>query len=182
MIDRAAEDVAVQAVEQVVLAREVDRELGIAQRERLARLAHLRARLRAHRADPLDDLGIGRRVVAEERDHLGDVRALVADALEVLDEVQQRRDDPQVAGDRRLAGEQRQHALVDLEVAPVDAVVVGDDDRRELGVAVREGLERRVEDPDDHVEPAERLLLEADELPLEVVRGRRPRGLSRPCR
>ena len=82
--------------------------------------------------------------------------------------MQQRRHEPQVAGDRRLQREQRQHALMDLEVAAVDAVVVGDDDRRQLGVAVRERLERAVEDPDDHVEPAQRLLLEAQELLLEV--------------
>ena len=88
---------------------------------------------------------------------LGDVHALVAHALDVLDHVQQRGDEPQVAGHRRLAGEQRQDALVDLEVAAVDAVVVGDDDRGELDVLVLERLERAVELLDDQVEPAERL-------------------------
>jgi hypothetical protein len=42
--------------------------------------------------------------------------------------VQHRGDDPQVAGDRRLTGEQREDSLMDLQVAPVDPVVVGDDD------------------------------------------------------
>jgi hypothetical protein len=45
-------------------------------------------------------------------------------------------DDPQVAGDRRLAGEQRQNLLVHLEVAAVDAVVVGDHHAGELDVLV----------------------------------------------
>ena len=57
---------------------------------------------------------------------------------------------------------------MDLEVAPVDAVVVGDDHRRELDVLVLERLERAVELRDDEVEAAERLLLELGELLLEV--------------
>ena len=63
---------------------------------------------------------------------------------------------------------------MDLEVAAVDPVVVGDHDRRELDVAVVQRLERAVERRDDEVERAERLLLEPRELLLEVepVRGR----------
>ena len=80
------------------------------------------------------------------------VHALVAHALDVLDHVQQRRDEPQVAGDRRLQREQRQDALVDLEVAAVEAVVVGDDHRRQLDVLVLERLEHAVELVDDQVE------------------------------
>ena len=85
------------------------------------------------------------RLVAGQRDQLGDVHALVAHALDVLDHVQQRGDEPQVAGHRRLQRQQRQDPLVDLQVAAVDAVVVGDDDRRELDVLVLERLERAVE-------------------------------------
>ena len=78
--------------------------------------------------------------------------------------MQQRRNDAQVARHRRLQREQREDALVDLEVAAVDPVVVGDHDRRELDVAVRERLERPVERRDDEVERAKRLLLEPGEL------------------
>ena len=59
--------------------------------------------------------------------------------------MQQRRDQPQVARDRRLAREQAQDPLVDLEVAAVDAVVVLDHHRGQLGVAVDDGLDRLVE-------------------------------------
>ena len=81
--------------------------------------------------------------------------------------MQQRRDDPQIAGDRRLAGEQRQHPLVDLEVAAVDPVVVGDDHPGQLDVLVADRLERAVELLDHEVEAAERLRLEL----LERLRG-----------
>ena len=67
-----------------------------------------------------------RRLVAGQRDQLGDVHALVAHPLDVLDHVQQRGDEAQVAGHGRLERQQREDPLVDLQVAPVDAVVVGD--------------------------------------------------------
>ena len=72
--------------------------------------------------------------------------------------------------------EQREDALVDLEVAAVDAVVVGDDHRGELDVLVLERLERAVELLDDEVEPAERLTPRARELLAGSA------GVSRPCR
>ena len=75
-----------------------------------------------------------RRLVARQPHELGDVHALVAHPLDAADDVQQRRDDPQVTRDRRLAREQRQRALVYLQVAPVDPVVVGDDHRGQLDV------------------------------------------------
>ncbi len=124
-----------------------------------------------------------RRLVAGQRDQLGDVHALVAHALDVLDHVQQRRHQPQVAGHGRLQRQQREDALVDLQVAPVDAVVVGDHHLRELDVLVVERLEHAVELLDDQVEAAERVGLELAQLGLEVrasLRGvpaaRRDRG------
>ena len=116
-----------------------------------------------------------------EREQLGDVHALVAHPLGVLDHVQQRRDDAQVARHRRLQREQREDALVDLQVAAVDPVVVGDHDRRELDVAVVQRLERAVQRRDDEVERPERLLLEPRELLLEVEAVRRPASVSRTC-
>ena len=96
--------------------------------------------------------------------------------------MQQRGDDPQVAGHRRLEREQREDPLVDLQVAAVDPVVVGDDDRRELDVLVLERLERPVERDHDQVERAERLLLEPAELLLEVDPARSRGHSPRPCR
>ncbi len=82
--------------------------------------------------------------------------------------MQQRRHDPQVAGHRRLQGEQREDALVDLQVAAVDPVVVGDHDRGQLDVLVLERLQRAVHGRHDHVQRAERLLLERAQLVLEA--------------
>ena len=48
-----------------------------------------------------------------KRHELRDVDAQVADPLDVDDRVQQRRDQPQVARDRRLTREQAEDALVD---------------------------------------------------------------------
>ena len=128
----------------------------------------LRARERAHLRERLEHLVAHRRLVAGERDQLGDVHALVAHPLDVLDQVQQRGDEPQVAGHRRLQREQREDPLVDLQVAPVDAVVVGDHHLRQLDVLVGERLEHAVELLDDQVEAAERAGLELAQLGLEV--------------
>ena len=86
----------------------------------------------------------------------------------MLDHVQQRRDQAQVARDRRLQREQREDALVDLQVAPVDAVVVGDHHLRELDVLVVERLQHAVELLDDQVQAAERVRFELLQLLLEV--------------
>ena len=64
--------------------------------------------------------------------------------------------------------EQREDALVDLEVAAVDAVVVGDHHLGELDVLVLERLEHAVELLDDQVEAAQRVGLELLQLLLEV--------------
>jgi hypothetical protein len=106
--------------------------------------------------------------VAGQRDELGDVHALVAHALDVLDDLQQRGDDAQVAGHRGLQRQQGEHALVDLEIAPVHPVVVGDDELRELDVGVLDRLDRAVDLPQDDVHAAEHGVLELAQLVLEV--------------
>ena len=58
--------------------------------------------------------------------------------------------------------------LVHLEVAAVDAVVVGDHDLGELGVLVLDRLDRAAEGLGDHVEPPERALLERREVLLII--------------
>jgi hypothetical protein len=52
--------------------------------------------------------------VSRDRQHLGDVHALVAHPLGVLDHVQQGGDDAQVARHRRLQAQQERMPLVDL--------------------------------------------------------------------
>ena len=83
--------------------------------------------------------------------------------------MQDGRNQAQVAGDGRLACQQRQHALLDFQVAPVDAVVVGHHHFRErdvLGAYRRQGAPQRI---DDEVEPAEHLLLERFEFAMKAV-------------
>ena len=114
------------------------------------------------------------------------VHALVAHPLDVLDQVQQRGDEPQVAGDRSLQGEQRQDPLVHLEVAAVEAVVVVDDDRGQLDVLVLERLQRAVELLDDEVDAAEGGGLQLAQRLLEAMAAlaahQRTRRISRTSR
>jgi hypothetical protein len=166
---------ALELVDHLVLADEVLGELGVAQREALLGLADLGAHELGHLVDPLENVRMRGWFVPVERDQLGDVHALVAHALDVMDDVQERGHDAQVAGHRCLRRHQGQDALVHLEVAAVDPVVVVDDEAGQLDVLVVERLDRAVERGDDHVEAAEGLLLQALELLLEAD----PRGLGR---
>ena len=183
-LQREVKHVAVETIDLVVLAHQVLRKVHVAALERLLALDHLLARLLAHLLDVGQEARIRRRLVPRERDELRHVHALVAHALDVLHDVEQGGDQPQVPRHGRLQRQQRQHALVDLEVAAVDAVVVRDDHARQLDVLLLDGLERAVERLDHHVEAAERLHLELRELVLEVAAcGIRHAGpLTRPCR
>src|SRR5215217_6750827 len=159
-LDRPPEHLAVQRVDLLVLADQILRQRHVAERERVLGLRDLRAGQPRHLEDPLHQLRINRRLVAHQRHHLGDVHALVAHPLGVLDHVQQRGDRPQVAGHRRLQREEREDPLMHLEEAAVDPVVVVDDDRRQLDVLVLERLQRAVQRGDHEIERAEGLLLE----------------------
>ena len=98
---------------------------------------------------------VGRRLVAGDRDQLGDVDALVAHPLHALHDVEQGRDQAQVGGDRRLRREQREDRLVDLQVAAIDDVVVGDHQLGQLDVLVPHRLHGPIERPDHEVQPIE---------------------------
>ena len=143
-LDRALEHLPVEAVDLLVLAREVLGERNVAQQERLLRLADLE-RASAPIFSMIEELIVHRRLVARDREELGDVHALVAHPLGVADDLQERGHDAQVGGHRGLQGEQGQDPLVDLEVAAVDPVVVGDHERGELDVAMPERLQRAIE-------------------------------------
>ena len=83
--------------------------------------------------------------------------------------MEQRRHDPQIAGHRGLAGQQRKHALVYLEIAPVDPIVVAHDHSGQLDVLVGDRLKRSVELRDDQVHAAQRLFLQPLQLFAELV-------------
>ena len=135
----------------------------------------------------LEDRGILWRLVTRERDELRHVRALVAHALDAADAVQQRRCQTQVVQEQRLAPEQRQHALVNLDVAPVDAAVVGRNHPRQLHVLVVDRLKRAIELRDDEVQATHHLFLEPVQLITEPgllglgAPSRRPLGIGHVC-
>ncbi len=85
--------------------------------------------------------------------------------------MQQRREDPQITGNGSLAGEQQKHALVDLETAPVDPDLGGDDQFGELDVMVSERRERAVKLPDHEIDFLKRLTLALFEVLAELVAG-----------
>ena len=68
---------------------------------------------------------------------LGDVHGQVAHPLELADHPQRGDDDPQVAGDRLLQGEQRERRVLDPLAGPVDLGVGADHLLGDLGVAGR---------------------------------------------
>ncbi|GIU98311.1 MAG: hypothetical protein KatS3mg013_2114 [Actinomycetota bacterium] len=76
--------------------------------------------------------------------------------------VQDRRDEPELAGHRRLEGQQRQRVVVDPQVQVIDPVVVLDHATREGLVAAHEGVDRA----GDRL-PGE--LAEAQEVELELL-------------
>ncbi len=82
--------------------------------------------------------------------------------------MEHRRHQPQVARDRALSGQQVEHALVDVEVAAVDAIVVVDHHHGELLVAHQDGLDRLVQRCARQLEGGERLVLELLELFVEL--------------
>jgi hypothetical protein len=78
----------------------------------------------------------------------------------VLEHVQESGHQAQVAGYRGLQSKQRKDALVDLEKAAVDAIVICDHHLRELDVLVLERLERSIELLDDQVKAPQGAQLE----------------------
>jgi hypothetical protein len=104
-------------------------------------------------------LASARWLLASQWHELGDVGALISHPLDAPHDVQQRRVDPQVTRERRLEGQQRQQALVHLDVACVDPGIVSDDDLGELDVMVAERLKRAVDLSHGEIEAPERLAL-----------------------
>ena len=126
----------------------------VAHAERLLGLEHLCLCKLTHTFDRVEDVSVLRRIVTRKPHELADVHALVAHPLDAPDDVQQRRDDPQIASDWRLPRQQRQRTRVDLQVALVDPVVVSNHRFGKLDVLEADRLERAVQLLRDHVQPA----------------------------
>ena len=167
-VEGRAEDLAVELVDLALLLDQLNGQRQVALAERGGALRDLRSRARAHLAEQPEQLALHGRLVAREGDQLGDVDALIAHPLDVHDHVKQRCHESQVSGHRCLTCEQREHALVHLEVASVDAVVVGDHHLRQVHVLTHQRLERAVQLLEHDVQAAERLPLELGELVVEV--------------
>ena len=71
---------------------------------------------------------------------------------------------------------------MDLQVAAVDPVVVGDDQLRQLDVLVLDRLQGAVEGGDDQVEAAQGARLELARAPLGTACASRLGPISRTCR
>jgi hypothetical protein len=175
-----AEYLAVEPVDLVVLPHEILRQSNVAELKGLTALNHLLACLGAHALNEVEQGRVDWGFMPRKRHELGHVHALVAHSLDVLDHMKEGRNQAKVAGYRRLKGEQREHALVNLEVSPVDSIVIGDDHLGQFNVLMLHRLERAIERRDHHRQRAESLRLEVSELFLEV-RSRRLRHASRPC-
>src|SRR4051794_37085327 len=89
-VECEVEDLAVEDVDDVVLAAEVLGQGRVATAEGLLGLDDLDARLLAHLADLAEHLLVPRRLVALEGEELADVHALVAHALDMAYYVQDR--------------------------------------------------------------------------------------------
>ena len=85
-----------------------------------------------------------------------------------------REHEAQVAGDRRLAREQRLDALLDREVALVDLVVEGDHLVGELRVLLHERVERAAQRAQDEVALLLQRRLDLVELLLETPYAHQP--------
>ena len=114
---------------------------------------------------------VGGRLLAAQRDELGDVGALIADPFHTADAVQDRGDDSQITRDRRLASQQRQHPLLDLHIAPVDPVIGGDHQRRELDVVGADGCQRPIELFDGKIDALQRLGAQLVEVLVKLMAG-----------
>ena len=86
------------------------------------------------------EFAVLRAAAGQERDDLGDVLGLVADALHIRDHLQRRRDLPQVARDRLLLEQQLEAEGFDIPLLLVDLRVQRRDLLREAHVSVRHRL------------------------------------------
>ena len=171
-VDEPLDEAAVGAVDQLV---ELDEALGAGEvppaegverdaQHLLGPLAHLRQHLDEGR------VGLG---VGDELRQLRDGDAAVGAPLEQEVDVEHREQQPQVARDRRLQGEQRLDLVLDAEEVAVDLVVEGDHLVGELDVPLLERAHRAADGAERRAAPIF-LELGLDLLELGVDRHREP--------
>ncbi|MBI3636533.1 MAG: hypothetical protein HY216_10055 [Candidatus Rokubacteria bacterium] len=157
--EQLAIDLLVERVDLVVAPRDRLGRGSVPRDERVERAAEHLAAERGHPRDVDERLQEGRVAVAE--DDLRDPRAVVADPLELADDLQHRDDLAQVAGDRLLRRDEVDRTVLDREPQRVDLAVARDDGLRELAVEVRERAHAPL---DGHVDEAS----EGAQVPLEL--------------
>ena len=90
------------------------------------------------------DEGLERCLGQDLDDVLGDVHGLIADPLEVVVDLEGRGDEPEIRRRRLLQGQERDAAVVDLDLEVVDLLVRCDHDLGLVEAAVDEGADRSV--------------------------------------
>ena len=123
--EQLAEDLLLERVHGGILAADLAGQRGVAGHEGIQALLD-------HALGPIGhdgqvDVGLELRLVVELERALGDVHLLVADALEVGDDLHGGRDEAHVAGRRLVEGQQLHALLVDLDVVGVHPGVAVDD-------------------------------------------------------
>ena len=162
-----AQHAPVEGVDADVAAEHGLRAVGVARDEGVEGLAQHRLRGGAH----LRELRVRRhrRGEGDLRHALAEVDRLVADALEVGDELQRRRDEAEVVGDGLAEREHVDGELVDLHLVAVDARVEGFDLWDAPEVAVEKRRHREVDRPLAARAHREQVAAELPELVFEVA-------------
>ena len=147
-VDEALDEPPVRAVDELVELDEALRARDVALAERVQRDAHHLLGALAHLRKDVGESGI-RLDIGDELRELRDRHAAVARALEQEVDVDHRQQEPQIAGHRRLQGEQRLDLLLDREEMAVDLVIERDHLVGKLAVALLKRARRAVDGAQD---------------------------------
>jgi hypothetical protein len=113
--------------------------------------------------------GPQRRLLAQLHGALRDVHGHVSHPLEIGDDLQGRRDEPEVRGGGLSQGQQVQTEVIDRQLAGVHLRVRRDDPARQIGVAIPERSHRRSDHFFDGAPEKENLLPERLQIVLVVA-------------
>ena len=173
VVEQHGEQLAVQAVHDVVVELELSRDGEVAAGDHAARLGDDPLGHLAHLQDRRAQLGgDGRLGVAHPRE-LRHVPGEVAHPLQVGAHAQAGDDHAQIRRDRGLPGEQRQGALLDVPLEPVDLLVGADHALGQGEVRVEQGRRRPADGRPDQPGHLDHLVGEGVELLVELLPHRR---------
>ncbi len=168
VVHQVLEEGAVEEVHRVVVLLQLERQVDVLGDDDLARLGHQALRELTHLQNGRLEVPRHRRLGVAQPGHLGDVLRQVARALQVGAHPQGGDDDPQVGGDRLLAGQQGYGLGLQLPLEVVHLLVRGDHALGEMEVRVqhrRGGSADRGADEPGHLDQAV-----TDRVQLLVVR------------